>query len=140
MAVPEWLNLAELFLTRRLAEGRGGRVALRLAGGPVTYADLESLANRFGNLLRDLAVRQEERVILALPDSAEYAAALFGIVKIGAVAVMVNPSLPPEGLAAIVELARARVAIVPPRPATPGRQPVIVPCGGRPPTAVTLSQ
>src|SRR5207248_9638200 len=105
---------------------------LRLAGGPVTYADLESLANRFGNLLRDLAVRQEERVILALPDSAEYAAALFGIVKIGAVAVMVNPSLPPAGLAAIGERARARVAIVAPGTAPPVRHTVVVTGGGGP--------
>ncbi|MEW6475568.1 MAG: benzoate-CoA ligase family protein [Actinomycetota bacterium] len=126
MALPEWLNIAELFLTRRLTEGRGERVALRLADRQVTYAELDRLANRFGNLLRDLAVRQEERVILALPDSAEYAAALFGILKIGAVAVMVNPALPPDGLAAMAELARARVAIVPPDAAPPVRHLVVV--------------
>ncbi|HEV7687758.1 MAG TPA: AMP-binding protein, partial [Acidimicrobiia bacterium] len=122
MAHPEWLNIAELFLTRRLAEGRGDRIALRLSGGDVTYADLDVRANRFGNLLRDLGVRQEERVILSLPDSAEYAAALFGILKIGAVAVMLNPGLPVDGLAAVVELARARVAIVAPgaAPGSPG--------------------
>ena len=132
MSLPEWLNIAESFLTRRLTEGRGDRVALRLAGGPMTYAELDSLANRFGNLLRDLAVRQEERVILALPDSAEYAAALFGMLKIGAVAVMVNPALPPEGLATIVELARARVAIVAPGAAPPVRHTVVVADGDGP--------
>ena len=132
MALPEWLNIAELFLTRRLAEGRGERVALRLAGSELTYAGLDALANRFGNLLRDLGVRQEERVILALPDSAEYAAALFGIFKIGAVVVMVNPGLPPDGLAAMVELARARVAVVPPQAAPPVRHRVVVTDGDGP--------
>jgi benzoate-CoA ligase family protein len=126
VAVPEWLNIAELFLTRRLAEGRGDRVALREAGRQLSYAELDRLANRFGNLLRDLGVRQEERVVLGLPDSAEYAAALFGILKIGAVAVMVNPGLPPDGLAAMVELARARVAVVPPAAAPPVRHRVVV--------------
>ena len=126
MALPEWLNIAELFLTRRVTEGRGERVALRLADRQVTYAGLDRLANRFGNLLRDLGVRQEERVILALPDSAEYAAALFGILKIGAVAVMVNPALPPDGLAATVEMARARVAVVPPEASPPVRHLVVV--------------
>jgi benzoate-CoA ligase family protein len=126
VALPEWLNIAELFLTRRLTEGRGERIALRLADRQVTFADLDQLANRFGNLLRDLGVRQEERVILALPDSAEYAATLFGILKIGAVAVMVNPGLPPDGLAAMVELARARVAVVPPEAAPPVRHRVVV--------------
>jgi len=132
VALPEWLNIAELFLTRRLAEGRGGRVALRLADRQVTYADLDELANRFGNLLRDLGVRQEERVVLALPDSAEYAAALFGILKIGAVAVMVNPALPPDGLAAMVELARARVAVVAPDAAPPVRHRVVIAGGDGP--------
>jgi len=127
---PEWLNIAELFLTRRLTEGRGGRVALRLSGGALTYAEIDALANRFGNLLRDLGVRQEERVVLALPDSAEYAAALFGILKVGAVAVMVNPGLPPDGLAAMVELARARVAVVAPGSSPPVRQQVVVAAGG----------
>src|SRR5581483_3538354 len=117
MPGPEWLNIAELFLTRRLAEGRGGRVALRLAGGTMTYADLDGLANRFGNLLRDLGVRQEERVILALPDSAGYGGALFGILKAGAVAAM-------------VDLARARVAIVAPESAPPVRHRVVVAADG----------
>ena len=132
MALPEWLNIAELFLTRRLSEGRGERLALRLADSHVTYADLDRLANRFGNLLRDLGVRQEERVVLGLPDSAEYAAALFGILKIGAVAVMVNPALPPDGLAAMVELARARVAVVPPEATPPVRHRVVVAEGDGP--------
>ncbi len=126
MAGAEELNIAELFLTRRLSEGRGERVALRLADRQLTYAELDGLANRFGTLLRDLGVRQEERVILALPDSAEYAAALFGILKIGAVAVMVNPGLPADGLAAMVELARARVAVVAPDAAPPIRHRVVV--------------
>jgi benzoate-CoA ligase family protein len=132
VALPEWLNIAELFLTRRLTEGRGERVALRLGDRHVSYAELDRLANRFGNLLRDLGVRQEERVILALPDSTEYAAALFGILKIGAVAVMVNPALAPDGLAAMVELARARVAVVPPDAAPPVRHRVLVADGDGP--------
>lgn len=132
MALPEWLNIAELFLTRRLTEGRGERVALRLGDRHVSYAELDRLANRFGSLLRDLGVRQEERVVLALPDSAEYAGALFGILKIGAVAVMVNPALAPDGLAAMVELARARVAVVPPDTAPPVRHRVLVADGDGP--------
>jgi benzoate-CoA ligase family protein len=126
----EWLNIAEVFLTRRLTEGRGGRVALRLADRRLTYAELDALANRFGNLLRDLGVRQEERVVLSLPDSAQYAAALFGILKVGAVAVMVNPGLPPDGLAAMVDLARARVAVVAPGAAPPVRHAVVISADG----------
>jgi benzoate-CoA ligase family protein len=130
VAPPEWVNIAELFLTRRLTDGRGERVALRLADRQLTYAELDGLANRFGTLLRDLGVRHEERVVLALPDSAEYAAALFGILKIGAVAVMVNPGLQPDGLAAMVELARARVAVVAPDATPPVRHRVVIAADG----------
>ncbi|HVW32568.1 MAG TPA: benzoate-CoA ligase family protein [Acidimicrobiia bacterium] len=127
MSGPDWLNIAELFLTRRLAEGRGDRVALRLADRSLTYAELDGLASRFGNLLHDLGVRAEERVVLSLPDSAEYAGALFGILKVGAVAVMVNPGLTADGFAAMIELARARVAVVGPGLASaPVRHAVVV--------------
>src|SRR2546422_526583 len=115
----EWLNIADLFLTERVREGRGERVALRLADRQLSYADIDRLANRFGHALLGLGVRQEERVLLALPDSAEYAGALFGILKIGAVAVMINPGLTADGLAAMAELSRARVAVTSPGVAPP---------------------
>ena len=38
----------------------------------------------------------EQRVIIALPDGPEFVAALFGVLKIGAVVVMVNPDLKPD--------------------------------------------
>ena len=122
----ECLNIAEWFLCDRLAEGRGDRVALRLADHDLTYAEVDRLANRVGNALRALGVRQEERVLLALPDGAEYVAALFGILKIGAVVVMVNPGLPPDGLAAMVELSRARVGVVGPGIEVPVPYPLVL--------------
>src|SRR5437016_1293297 len=119
MTPPEWCNIADLFLTERVREGRGERVALRLADRQLSYAEVNRLASRFGHALLGLGVRQEERVLLALPDSAEYAGALFGILKIGAVAVMINPGLTADGLAAMAELSRARVAVVAPGVAPP---------------------
>ncbi len=113
MVLPsESLNIADVFLAARLREGRGDRVALRLADRDLTYAEVDRLANRFGNALRALGVRQEERVLLALPDGAEYAGALFGILKLGAVVVMVNPGLPVSSLATILGCARASAAVV----------------------------
>jgi benzoate-CoA ligase family protein len=109
---PEDFNIAEHFLGERLAEGRGGRVALRLDDRVLTYAQVQSLANRCGNALRGLGVRQEERVLLALPDSPAFVAAFFGTLKLGAVVVMVNPELPTANLAALVSYSRAPVAVV----------------------------
>jgi len=125
MADGQWLNIADRFLVDRLREGRGGRVALRLDGRDSTYDEIDRLANRFGNALLARDVRPEERVIIALPDGAEYAAALFGILKVGAVAVMVNPGLAAEGMAAMVDLSRARVAVSDPVVAVPVAQPLV---------------
>jgi len=109
---PELTNIAEYFLSRRLEEGRGARTALRMDDCALTYAQVDALANRCGNALRDLGVRREERVIVALPDGPAYVAALFGALKIGAVVVMVNPDLPVENVAGILGYARPPVAAV----------------------------
>jgi len=110
--LPERLNIAERFLDARLAEGAGERVALRTDARDWSYREVHDLANRAANALRALGVRPEERVLVGLPDGPEYVAALFGILKLGAVAVMVNPALEPERLAALFAASRARGAVV----------------------------
>jgi benzoate-CoA ligase family protein len=108
----ERLNIAERFLTDRIREGSGGRIALRLDDGQLTYAEVDALADRYASALRHLDVRAEERVFLALPDGPDFVGALFGALKLGAVPVMVNPRQPADAFAGIVAYARARLAIV----------------------------
>ncbi len=109
---PERFNIADYFLGERIHEGRGDRIALRHGGRELTYRDVEILANRFGNLLRERGVRREERVMIALPDSPEFVGALFGILKVGAVVVMVNPQLSPEEIAALYDYVRPSHVVV----------------------------
>jgi long-chain acyl-CoA synthetase len=52
-----------------------------------SYADLNALANRFANVLRAEGVRRGDRVVLAIDNSVELAAAYFGVLKAGGVAV-----------------------------------------------------
>jgi benzoate-CoA ligase family protein len=112
--IPEQFNLSDYLLDDRVREGRGGRTALVCGDRTFTYADVQALANRFGNRLRSLGVEPEQRVIIALPDGPEYVAALFGILKIGAVVVMVNPHLKADEIAYFFEYTRAKLAIVHP--------------------------
>ncbi len=105
-AVPREVNLAEVFLTRRLAEGRGDRTALRLSDRTMTYAEVEALASGYAAALADAGVRREERVVLIARDGADFVGALFGALKLGAVGVMVNPDLPRDRIADILRLAR----------------------------------
>jgi benzoate-CoA ligase family protein len=104
-------NIADLFLDARVHEGRGARVAVRTDERNWTYAEVQALANRFGHVLAAAGVEPEQRVMIALPDGAEYVAALFGALKLGAVVVMVNPGLGHEDVAYLVRLSRARAIV-----------------------------
>ncbi|MGH7580721.1 MAG: AMP-binding protein, partial [Gemmatimonadales bacterium] len=106
------LNIADYFLDARVREGRGDRTALITDAGRWTYREVQALANRYANLLASAGVAPEQRVIIALPDGPHYVAALFGILKLGAVVVMVNPELKPDAIEYFFEYSRAAVALV----------------------------
>jgi benzoate-CoA ligase family protein len=110
--LPTQLNIDERFLGARLEEGKGDSEALRLDTGSLTYAEVDDLARSYGVALRSLGVVPEQRVLLALPDGADYVGALFGILRIGAVAVMVNPELGTEAMATMIDRSRAPVTLV----------------------------
>ena len=90
---PRRFNIAEYLLGDRVREGRGGLRALLTDAGELTYAEVNALANRYGNVLLSAGVRPEERVLIALPDGPDFVGALFGALRIGAVGVMLNPFL-----------------------------------------------
>jgi len=105
-------NIADYFLDARVREGKGARRALLTGSGALTYAEVQFLANRFGNALARAGVEPEHRVIVALPDGPEFVAALFGALKLGAVGVMANPGLPPQEIEWLLEYTRARAVVI----------------------------
>ena len=109
---PAHLNIADFFLDARVREGRGDRTALLTDAGRMSYREVQALANRYANVLGSVGVAPEQRVIIALPDGPDYVAALFGILKIGAVVVMVNPDLKPDAIEYFFEYSRAGAALV----------------------------
>ena len=102
--VPDELNLFQYFLGQRIDEGRGDRRALLTDEGALTYREVAALSARYANLLHDAGVRPEERVMIALPDGADYVGALFGIVRLGAVVVMVNPHLKTDQIPSFISV------------------------------------
>ncbi len=94
--IPTRLNLTAHLLDARIAEGRGGRPAIRTRDRTLTYAEMARLSAQYAHLLAADDIRPEERVIVALPDGPDFVAALFGILRHGAVVVMVNPDAPPS--------------------------------------------
>jgi benzoate-CoA ligase family protein len=107
----ERFNLTSWFVDRHLEEGRGDRVALHCGGRAVTYAELAGLVNRTGHVLRDLGVRQEERVLLALGDGVEFVATWYAAQKIGAVTAEIYTFLPAKDLPYYLEYTRAGVVV-----------------------------
>ncbi len=109
--IPERFNIAEYFLDARAAQHPQ---RLAIAGEPreVTYGELAALANRAGNALREQGVSRGDRVLIVMPDSAEFVAAFFGAAKIGAVAVPVNPFARAADYIHYIENSEPRAAIV----------------------------
>src|SRR6266576_1734796 len=110
--LPDEFTTATYFSDRHLREGRGQKVAFECEGVALTYGQLVDRVNRTGNALRQLGVRVEERVLLLLLDTPEFAVSFFGAIKIGAVPVPVNTLLKPSDYQHMLNNSRARVAIV----------------------------
>jgi benzoate-CoA ligase family protein len=112
--LPEPFNAAAFFVDRHLAEGRGRRPAFRHAGRTMTWAEVAESVNRAGNALASLGVEMEHRVLLVLDDTPVFPAVFWGAVKLGAVAVPVNPLMTAEEHAFILRDSRARVVVAEP--------------------------
>jgi len=110
--LPERLNAAAVFVDAHMDAGRADKPAILCGDRTVTYADLYAGVNRFGNVLRGLGVRMEERVALLLPDSPEFAFTFFGTMKVGAVAIPMNTLLLPADYEYLLNDCRARVLVV----------------------------
>lgn len=87
MQVPKRLNVADVVLTRQLRRGFGDRPALTDEHSTLTFAELEALSNRCGNALRARGIGRGDYVLFRAPNSREYAAALLGALKLGAIAI-----------------------------------------------------
>jgi benzoate-CoA ligase family protein len=111
--IPARLNLAAHLLDARLAEGRGDRPAIHTATKTFSYTDVARLSAQYAHVLAADDVRPEERVIVALPDGPDFVAALFGILRRGSVAVLVNPEAPPDLIRYFFDYTRATAAFVP---------------------------
>ncbi|MGI9103548.1 MAG: benzoate-CoA ligase family protein [Terriglobales bacterium] len=110
--LPVRFNAAAHFIDPHRRD-RPEKIAIECGGDRVTYAELAARVNRTGNALRHaLGVRMEERVLLLLLDTPEFAACFFGAIKIGSVPVPVNTLLKARIYEYLLNDSRARVAMV----------------------------
>ncbi len=102
---------AGLILERQIDAGRAGNLAYLAPGESLTYGQLLEQANRMGNLLRELGVRREQRVLLVLDDTTAFPVAFLGALRIGAVPVPVSVRETARNFRHFIEDSYAEVAV-----------------------------
>jgi mycobactin salicyl-AMP ligase len=83
------------------------------ADGEFSYAELDERANRAATGLRALGVAPGDRVLLQLPNGREFAAALFGLLRAGAIPVMCLPGHRAAELAHFAAVSEAIALVIP---------------------------
>lgn len=110
--LPEEFNAADYFVDRNIREGRKDKVAVLCEDRAFTYGQIQEQVNRFGNALKSIDVRMEERVALLLLDTEIYPQAFFGAIKIGAVPICLNTLNRSKDFEYFLNDSRARVLVV----------------------------
>ncbi len=110
--LPDIYNAATTFVDDNIAQGHGERTAIYYQDQKFTYQEVFEKVNRTGNALKELGLEIENRVLLALPDSPEFAFSFFGAIKIGAVPIPTNPWMAAKDYDYLLNDSRARALIV----------------------------
>src|ERR1700676_4781558 len=111
-AIPRDYNFAADILKRNLDAGRAKKLAFIDDHGSYSYGDLADRVERFGNVLRSIGMRREERALICLTDTIDWPTAFLGAIKAGVVAVPVNTLMTEAEYRFILEDSRARLLIV----------------------------
>ena len=72
------------------AAALGGRPFLRLPGRTVSYAELDEMTSRYARGFAGLGIGRGDHVAMMMPNCPEFLFALWGLGKLGAVAVPLN--------------------------------------------------
>ena len=89
------------------------KVALVFGEQRLTYAEIETRANRLAHALIAAGVERGDRVAIFLDNSVEAVVSVFAVLKAGAVFVMVNPTTKAEKLTWILNNCQARALVAP---------------------------
>ena len=111
-SLPEELNLGTYYLDANLEVGRADRTALYFEDRTYSFYDLWLLSNKLGNVLKELGVEPEDRVLLVLEDSPEWVAAWLATMKIGGVGTHAYTYLTVSDYEYLLNLIRPKVVVV----------------------------
>jgi 4-hydroxybenzoate-CoA ligase len=110
--LPNIFNAADYFIDRNIREGRGSKTAVICEDRSLTYSDIQKGVNRFGNALRSLGMRMEERIAMLLLDTEVFPQVFFGAIKIGSVPICLNTLMRPKDYEYFLNDSRARILAI----------------------------
>ena len=105
------LTLTDLLEVQAAAQGNRVFALLIDTRSHLSFQDLNGAATRFANVLHALGLRAGDGVALLLPNGREWLVSLFGALKLGAWAALVDVDLDEETIAACLALARPKVVV-----------------------------
>jgi 2-aminobenzoate-CoA ligase len=111
-AYPDRFNPTEELLDKQVEAGRGDSTAILFEDQRVTYSQLLTQANKLGNALCELGVKEGDRVILRTPNIPPALVANFAILKLGAVYTPTSPLFSRAEIALVANDAEAVALIV----------------------------
>src|SRR5215210_2335824 len=85
------------------------RPATAFLGAHMTFGQLKEQSDKLAAALRELGVRQHDRVGVMLPNCPQYVVAAFAALRLGAVVVNVNPLYTPREVAVVAKDSGVRV-------------------------------
>ena len=78
----------------------------------MTYEEVDHVASGFAALLIDRGVGPQDRVVIVMPDGLELVGALFASLRLGAVVLLLSPTLTSDSVAGIAGMARPAALVV----------------------------
>ena len=119
LSIPAEFNIARAIIDRHVDAGRGAKIAAWFNDRPYTYVELRELSNRFANVLRGLAIKRGDRVMLRLGTNLHAMVAILGTLKVGAVVIPSSFLLREHEVEKILRNSDATVAVSTPELAGP---------------------
>lgn len=108
----EFATLMEMLEYR--TRDAGGKTAFTFEGQATTFQTLWQRVNQFAAYLLNQRLVRGERVLIALPNGADFFYAFYGIQRAGGIAVPLFPESSTERIAALAKACGARFVVLPP--------------------------
>ena len=111
---PSALNIAHECIDRHATDEQRVAIIVVHADGreeSLTYHEISHESSRFANFLLDQGIQRGDRVAVMLEPSRSFYAALFGIIKTGAIAVPLFTLFGPDGIRLRVEDCKPRILL-----------------------------